>query len=510
MQSASFDHPSSDPCLPFILGAQQAERGLVGRGSGAIVRSAIGGASAAVADVSSSLDVPGLLLGPCTRALHVYTGGNPADLYFRRAATNGRSALWAGPAGHEQQLHTVFSADDNTVHSLVFDHETRLWASASPSDATSAPPPSDGGKLTPNLALTPDREVVVSWIQRTTSSTEGGYLVLETVIPYMGHAMRLLWAAPGPWPSDFKPTDAALYLSASSTGGGRRLVAETLRRPSAENEATAQDVTVGAGATDVLLSYYELDGDPSTTRRATSDPTVAVTSDGSLGVYVWEENSLSDGAKKIAFRTQDLGIANTEKGLRDPQLINNGEATGGDPSVCFTQRSVYVAYQSIGGAQVFLLRADLADLALDAPEVVWTPVSTALSLPDDRVGGELGRGWLPQVHARTIDGVDHVAVVWERTTGDFIDPTNRSVELAFATYTPGGTFEVLSRRVWPAPDPKTHTYRIAAQVAVGPLGSLGFVPVDVFWMRVTTDGDGLLKHGLLLHRTYEFDGPCVL
>jgi hypothetical protein len=243
------------------------------------------------------------------------------------------------------------------------------------------------------------------------------------------------------------------------------------------------------------------------TADRTSDPSVAATADGTV-LTAWEERTFP-GA-----RPQTALLVKVRRALwvyGPSEMTHAGSVLeGGDVSVWLSATWMYVAFQGKTGG-IYVYRSVLP-AAVGSP-FVWEPLGV-LTDPAG-VAGYIDIGYLPNLVGTTVDGVDYLAVVWERTDPPLTDNSGKLAALAFLRSDAAGfVIEGTPTTMNLGKAYGEFRFQLSPAASIGDADAwaeLGYLPVDVMWMEVVAEKAGaLLSHTVtLMHRRYQWGGPCV-
>jgi len=254
-----------------------------------------------------------------------------------------------------------------------------------------------------------------------------------------------------------------------------------------------------------------------------SDPSVGTSPDGSTVVTAWEELTVDETVPGGAGRTVSLWVKLVKAGVtygRWAMTYAGDVLQGGDVSVWVSSEWMYVAFQGKDGG-IFVYRASHALAAVGAAPT-WEPLGTALS-PKFPQAGYLDVGWLPNLVGVGVLGVDYLAVVWERTTDELKFNPGKVAALAFVRSDGAGFVvegAVITMELSGEAYGTDRRFQMSPAVAIGDpstLWLLGYLPVDVMWMEVTSGGrlpvpgpkDYYDFTVVLTHRRYAWGGACI-
>ena len=464
---------------------------------------------------------------PCT--FEVYTwelmGVPRGDLdllvYGVRAVNNGRSATWGsylGAPGGAPGLLTTFVDAAGALALGEFDGGAFSWS------PKAGPRTGYGGAsfeaYNPNVCVDPGSGFVhLAWLERTTVGMPlEVVVVLESEVSAAGAVPGLMaWrtqvagvALVLPVAFDSEPEAGLKYLTFDRGAGVSHF------------GCTFYDYGLPEAVTDNLAVF--LDGPTWSKERSaaadrSSDPSVATSPDGSTVMTAWEERVLDADLRP----TTSLWVKVVKSGVTyGPWQMTYGGVVlqGGDVSLWLSATWMYVAFQGKEGG-IFVYRAahDLAAVGL-AP--VWEPLGELMSPgvpPATPQAGYIDVGWLANLVGTSVLGVDHLAVVWELSSRELIYNPAKVVALAFLR-SDGAGFAVegsvvtmeLSGEVYGT----DFRFQMSPAVAMGDpstLWLLGYLPVDVMWMEVTSSGrlpGDLYDFSVVLtHRRYAWGGTCI-
>lgn len=148
---------------------------------------------------------------------------------------------------------------------------------------------------------------------------------------------------------------------------------------------------------------------------------ISIASDSNVVVVVWEENWNVPGPKsRLLFSiSQDGGNS------WDPaqELLNTASTLPvvGDPSIVIADSVIYVAFQSSVAPSESHIR-----VARKFPSMAQFELLNLGSIDT----GVVGKGWLPNIHARS-QHPNKVVVSWERTDGKYFNKWEHRVAVAY-------------------------------------------------------------------------------